>query len=199
MSFLRPNMQSTASNNRMHWLFVIIGIGIGIGLAISAIISTSATAYAKNAKESPALASHIIIDKVFVDKSARQLQLLSAGEVIKTYPIALGGNPVGHKQQQGDLRTPSGTYTLDYKNEKSKFHRSIHISYPNAADKARAKSLGVNAGGDIMIHGQKNGLGHLAAITQKLDWTEGCIALTDKEMDEVMEAITLGTMIEIVE
>ncbi len=196
MSFLRPNAQNSqtaAFNDRMRWLFIVIG------LTISAIISTSAPAYAKNAKQSPAVASHIIIDKVFVDKSARQLQLISAGEVIKTYHIALGGNPVGHKQQQGDERTPSGTYTLDYKNEKSKFYRSIHISYPNAADKARAKSLGVKAGGDIMIHGQKNGLGHLAAMTQQRDWTEGCIAVRDDEMDEIMAAITLGTVIEIVE
>ena len=177
----------------MRWLFVVIG------LALSAIISTSAIAYTKNAKQPPAMASHIIIDKVLVDKAARQLQLLSAGEVIKTYHIALGGNPVGHKRQQGDERTPSGTYTLDYKNEKSKFYRSIHISYPNATDKARAKSLGVNAGGDIMIHGQKNGLGHLAAITQKRDWTEGCIAVTNNEMDEIMAAVKIGTPIEIVE
>lgn len=193
MPFLRPNFQNTASNNRMRWLFVVIG------LALSAIISTSAIAYTKSAKQLPAMASHIIIDKVLVDKAARQLQLLSAGEVIKTYHIALGGNPVGHKRQQGDERTPSGTYTLDYKNEKSKFYRSIHISYPNATDKARAKSLGVNAGGDIMIHGQKNGLGHLAAITQKRDWTEGCIAVTNNEMDEIMAAVKIGTPIEIVE
>lgn len=193
MPFLRPNFQNTASNNRMRWLFVVIG------LALSAIISTSAIAYTKSAKQPPAMASHIIIDKVLVDKAARQLQLLSAGEVIKTYHIALGGNPVGHKRQQGDERTPSGTYTLDYKNEKSKFYRSIHISYPNATDKARAKSLGVNAGGDIMIHGQKNGLGHLAAITQKRDWTEGCIAVTNDEMDEIMAAVEIGTPIEIVE
>ncbi|WP_259365127.1 murein L,D-transpeptidase family protein [Psychrobacter sp. GP33] len=140
-----------------------------------------------------------IIDKVFVDKSERRLQLLSGNEVIKSYHVALGGNPIGHKQRQGDKRTPIGSYTLDYKNEKSKFYRSIHISYPNAADKARAKALGISAGGDIMIHGQQNGKGALTVDTQKLDWTEGCIAVTNAEMDEIMAAVKLGTSIEIVE
>ena len=111
----------------------------------------------------------------------------------------MGGNPVSHKQQQGDKRTPTGSYILDYKNEKSKFYRSIHVSYPNAADKARAKSRGVSPGGDIMIHGQKNGFGHLAAINQQRDWTDGCIAVTDNEMDEIMAAVEIGTPIEIVE
>ena len=140
-----------------------------------------------------------IINKVFVDKSTRRLQLLSGNEVIKSYDVALGGNPIGHKQRQGDKRTPIGSYTLDYKNEKSKFYRSIHISYPNAADKANAKKLGVNAGGDIMIHGQKNGLGASALAAQKYDWTEGRIAVTNAEMDEIMAAIKVGTPIEIVE
>ena len=140
-----------------------------------------------------------IIDKVFVDKSERRLQLLSGNEVIKSYHVALGGNPIGHKQRQGDKRTPIGSYTLDYKNEKSKFYRSIHVSYPNATDKARAKALGISAGGDIMIHGQQNGKGALAVDTQKLDWTEGCIAVTNAEMDEIMAAVKLGTPIEIVE
>lgn len=140
-----------------------------------------------------------VIDKVFVDKSARRLQLLSKNQVVKSYDVALGGNPSGHKQRQGDKRTPTGSYTLDYKNEQSKFYRSIHISYPNTADKARAKKLGVNAGGDIMIHGQTNGMSASAFATQKSDWTEGCIAVTNDEMDEIMAAVQLGTAIEIVE
>lgn len=143
--------------------------------------------------------NNITIDKVFVDKSERTLQLLSNNKIIKTYPIALGNNPIGHKQQQGDKRTPAGTYTLDYKNENSKFYRSIHISYPNVADKARAKALGISAGGDIMIHGQTNGLGHLAKTTQQRDWTDGCIAVTNEEMDEIMNAVKVGVAIEIIE
>ena len=142
---------------------------------------------------------NIKIDKVYVDKSERVLKLLSGDRVIKTYHIALGDSPVGHKRQEGDERTPTGSYILDYKNENSSYYRSIHVSYPNAADKAQAKKRGVSAGGDIMIHGQKNGLGHLAAITQQRDWTDGCIAVTNDEMDEIMALVAIDTPIEIVE
>lgn len=143
--------------------------------------------------------ANIKIDKVYVDKSERVLKLLSGDLVIKTYHIALGDSPVGHKRQEGDERTPTGSYVLDYKNENSSYYRSIHVSYPNAADKAQAKKRGVSAGGDIMIHGQKNGLGHLAAITQQRDWTDGCIAVTNDEMDEIMALVAIDTPIEIVE
>lgn len=176
-----------------------------MGLVLSVTVSAADTVHATSiTKNKVANAMHItadmpVIDKVFVDKSARLLQLLSGNQVVKSYDVALGGNPVGHKQRQGDNRTPTGSYTLDYKNEQSKFYRSIHISYPNAADKARAKKSGVNAGGDIMIHGQTNGMSASAFATQKSDWTEGCIALTNDEMDEIMAAVQLGTAIEIVE
>ena len=179
---------------RTYWLPIIIGI------SFAAIVSTSAIGYAKNAsKYQLPIPPSIVIDKVFVDKSERRLQLLSGDDVIRTYHISLGDSPVGHKQQEGDQRTPVGTYTLDYKNENSIAHRSIHISYPNAADKAHAQQLGVSPGGDIMIHGQMNGFGHLASINQKYDWTDGCIAVADNEMDEIMAAVTLGIPIEIVE
>ncbi|MGP5575502.1 L,D-transpeptidase family protein [Psychrobacter faecalis] len=161
--------------------------------------STSAVAAEGVSENKQAMLNNIVVDKVFVDKSARTLQLLSDNKMIKTYHIALGGNPVGHKQQQGDQRTPVGSYTLDYKNEKSGYYRSIHISYPNTTDKARAKSRGVSAGGDIMIHGQKNGFGALGLLNQQRDWTDGCIAVTDNEMDEIMAAVKVGTSIEIVE
>ncbi len=182
------------TNQASCLLLVIIGLGL------LAVISTSALAYVKTAaKNTQPIDDTAIINKVFVDKSERILQLLSDDKIIKSYRIALGDNPVGHKQQQGDERTPVGTYKLDYKNESSIAHRSIHISYPNATDKARAKALGINPGGDIMIHGQMNGFGHLAAINQQRDWTDGCIAVTDDEMDEIMAAVELGISIEIVE
>ena len=187
MSFFNINSKYS------HWLFIVIGFSLAI------MTSTSVIAAESNSENKQALPTSIVIDKVFVDKSARTLQLLSDDKVIKSYHIALDGNPIGHKQQQGDQRTPVGSYTLDYKNEKSKFYRSIHVSYPNATDKARAKSRGVSPGGDIMIHGQKNGFGHLAAINQQRDWTDGCIAVTDNEMDEIMAAVEIGTPIEIVE
>ena len=196
MSFFSLNF-----SKKPRRLFVVIGLGL------TTIMSTSAIGYVKTASSDTKstgnngqpISSTVIIDKVFVDKSARTLQLLSDDKVIKSYHIALGGNPVGHKQQQGDQRTPVGSYTLDYKNEKSGYYRSIHISYPNTTDKARAKSRGVSAGGDIMIHGQKNGFGALGVLNQQRDWTEGCIAVTDDEMDEIMAAVKVGTSIEIVE
>lgn len=146
----------------------------------------------------PVLGHEIKVDKIVVDKSDRKMTLFSQGDAVRSYRIALGDNSQGHKRQEGDERTPEGTYTLDYKNENSIAHRSIHISYPNAADQAAAASRGVSPGGDIMIHGQMNGFGALAPVMQQRDWTNGCIAVTNEEMDEIMAAVDLGTPIEIV-
>lgn len=186
----------SSNEQRTPWLPIIIG------LSLAAIVSTStsAIAYAKStSKTKNPIPPSIVIDRVFVDKSDRILKLMSNGKAIRSYRIALGGSPSGHKQQEGDQRTPVGIYTLDYKNENSIAHRSIHISYPNDEDKARAQSLGVNPGGDIMIHGQMNGFGYLGWLNQRRDWTDGCIAVANDEMGEIMDAVTLGTPIEIVE
>lgn len=183
-----------SNEQRTPWLPIIIG------LSLAAIVSTSAIAYVKStSKPETPIPPSIIIDRVFVDKSDRILKLMSDGEVIRSYRMALGGSPSGHKQQEGDQRTPVGVYTLDYKNEDSIAYRSIHISYPNATDKAYAKKLGVSAGGNIMIHGQMNGFGYLVLFNQRRDWTDGCIAVANDEMDEIMAAVTLGIPIEIVE
>lgn len=166
-------------------------------LMVIGALSVSALAVAKDAAKT--MPANVTIDKIYVDKSERLLKLLSGDKVIKTYHVALGDSPVGHKQQQGDERTPTGHYILDYKNENSIAHRSIHISYPNTTDKARAKELGVSPGGDIMIHGQMNGFSHLAWFNQQRDWTDGCIAVTNAEMDEIMAVYKVGIPIEIVE
>jgi len=134
-------------------------------------------------------------DKVLVLKADRKLLLLKGDKVLKTYRVALGGNPVGPKTRQGDSRTPEGEYVLDRHNPKSQFYRSIHISYPNAEDLARAKKLGVPPGGDVFIHGLPNGF-H-GTVQQLGDWTDGCIAVTDAEMDEIWRAVADGTPIEI--
>ncbi|PKF53831.1 hypothetical protein CW748_17620 [Alteromonadales bacterium alter-6D02] len=123
--------------------------------------------------------------------------LLSHGQIVREYNVALGSNPQGHKQQEGDERTPEGTYTLDYKKEDSSFYRAMHINYPNTHDKAQAKKLGVSAGGFIMVHGQRNDLGWFAPIMQLFNWTDGCIALTNQEMDDFMNLVTVGTKIQI--
>jgi L,D-peptidoglycan transpeptidase YkuD (ErfK/YbiS/YcfS/YnhG family) len=136
-------------------------------------------------------------DKVLIEKIERRLTLLSKGEVIKTYKIALGGNPVGPKERQGDNKTPEGTYIIDSRNSDSGYHLSLHISYPNEKDKIRAKELGVSPGGDIMIHGIKNGLSWVGAYHAEVDWTKGCIAVTDEEMEEIYKLVPNGTVVEI--
>lgn len=137
------------------------------------------------------------VSLVKVDKSERKMYLLDDGEVIREYRVAFGANPKGHKQQEGDEKTPEGTYILDYKKEDSSFYRSMHISYPNAQDKENAEKLGVSPGGFIMVHGQRNGLGWLAPVAQLFNWTDGCIALTNREMDEFMSMVNVGTKIQI--
>ena len=142
----------------------------------------------------PPLSASARADKVLVLKSRRVLLLMKGDEVLKRYIVSLG-NPVGPKIRQGDHKTPEGTYVLDRHNANSQFYRSIHISYPNADDVARAKKLGVRAGGDLFIHGLPNDFhGHSDALG---DWTEGCIAVTDAEMDEIWRMVADGTPIEI--
>lgn len=137
------------------------------------------------------------VDLVKVDKSINKMYLLDGDSIIKEYHVAFGGSPIGHKQQEGDQKTPEGTYTLDYKKEDSSFYRAMHASYPNIEDKKKALERGVSPGGFIMIHGQRNGLGWLSPITQQFNWTNGCIALTNNEMDEFMALVKVGTPIEI--
>lgn len=137
------------------------------------------------------------VDRILIEKSTRRLMLISQGEVIKTYKIALGGNPIGPKERQGDNKTPEGTYVIDSRNRDSRFHLSLHISYPNERDKKRAKELGVSPGGDIMIHGIKNGFSSVGDAHTEVDWTKGCIAVTDQEIEEIEKLAPNGTIVEI--
>ena len=136
-------------------------------------------------------------DRIVVHKKEHTMELMQGAEVIKTYKIALGGNPVGAKTRQGDHRTPEGMYVIDHRNPQSQFHRSLHISYPNAADRERARKLGISPGGDIFIHGLPNGYGFLGAAHRARDWTDGCIAVTDQEIEEIWKLVENGTSIEI--
>ncbi len=136
-------------------------------------------------------------DRVVVFKSERKLVLMRGEDVIKVYEVALGRYAKGHKVADGDQRTPEGSYTLDYRLPRSAFHKAIHISYPNDEDAARAAALGVNPGGRIMIHGLPNKVPASAVNHPKLDWTQGCIAVTNREMDEIWAAVDDGTPIEI--
>jgi tetratricopeptide (TPR) repeat protein len=137
------------------------------------------------------------IDKILIEKKERRLMLISKGEVLKSYKIALGGNPIGPKERQGDYRTPEGTYFIDSRNRDSRYHISLHISYPNERDKKRAKELGVSPGGDIMIHGIKNGFSRVGGFHTEVDWTKGCIAVTDAEIEEIEKLAPNGTIVEV--
>lgn len=136
-------------------------------------------------------------DLVIVNKSDRQLMLFSEGVLLKTYHVSLGANPEGHKVKQGDNKTPEGQYILDLKKSDSSFHKAIRVSYPNQQDKETAKELGVNPGGQIMIHGQRNGFESLGSVAQEYDWTAGCIAVENFEIDEIWDMVDVGTRIEI--
>jgi murein L,D-transpeptidase YafK len=143
-------------------------------------------------------ASKINADFIVVDKSRKLLHLLRENRVIRTYDVALGKNPKGHKTQQGDNKTPEGLYMIDWKNPNSDFHLSLHINYPNAKDREQARRRGVDPGGDIFIHGLPNEswkrpfLGH-----PKNNWTRGCVAVTNQEIEEVFSMVLKNTPIEL--
>jgi L,D-peptidoglycan transpeptidase YkuD (ErfK/YbiS/YcfS/YnhG family) len=137
------------------------------------------------------------VDRILIEKKERRLTLLSKGEAVKVYRIALGGNPVGPKERQGDNKTPEGIYVIDSRNKDSQYHLSLHISYPNDRDKKRAKELGVSPGGNIMIHGIKNGFSWVGDAHADIDWTKGCIAVTDEEIEEIARTAPTGTVVEI--
>jgi len=137
------------------------------------------------------------IDRIVVEKSAKRLSIFRDGSEIKSYRIALGRNPLGAKQQEGDMKTPEGIYKIDSRNAQSSFHLALHVSYPSDEDNKRAAASGVSAGFDIMIHGLPNGRGWIGAFHRWKDWTAGCIALTDEEIEELWSVTPDGTTIAI--
>ncbi|MGJ5820864.1 L,D-transpeptidase family protein [Paludibaculum fermentans] len=145
----------------------------------------------------PALCAAEQADRIVIHKARRELQLLQNGKVFKTYKVALGKQPVGPKIQQGDMRTPEGLYRVDGRYARSQFHRALHISYPNSTDRARAQRLGVQPGGDILIHGLPNGQGSVGNAHLQSDWTWGCIAVTDEEIEEIWKLVPNGAVVEI--
>jgi len=135
-------------------------------------------------------------DRIVVMKSAHTMMLMSNGQAIRTYKVALG-DPHGSKTQIGDKKTPEGVYFVDGKNPHSLFHRALHLSYPNAADRERARRLGVRPGGDIEIHGLPAQYAWMGAAHRSIDWTTGCIAVTNPEIDEIWDLVAVGTPVEI--
>jgi murein L,D-transpeptidase YafK len=137
------------------------------------------------------------IDRIVVEKAARKLSVFRDGRQLKTYRVALGRSPIGPKEKEGDMKTPEGIYKIDGRNAQSSYHLALHISYPSNDDNARAAERGVSAGFDIMIHGIPNGRGWIGAFHRWTDWTAGCIALTDEEIEELWRVTPDGTTIEI--
>ncbi len=139
----------------------------------------------------------VSIDKIVVTKHKRRLDLISNNQIIKSYKISLGRVPKGHKEYEGDKKTPEGLYIINDKNPNSGYHKNLGISYPNEQDIKHAESIGKNPGGLIKIHGIRNGFGWIGSFHLLFDWTLGCIAVTDKEIDELYENVKTGTTIEI--
>jgi murein L,D-transpeptidase YafK len=152
---------------------------------------------AANYLDRDALPPGAVADRILIEKQARQLTLLTEGKTLREYRIALGREPVGHKTAEGDGRAPEGIYRIDSRNQRSRFHLSLHISYPQPADEKRAAQLGRSPGKDIMIHGLPNGLGWIGRLHRIFDWTAGCIALTNPEIEEVWKTAQDGTVVEI--
>lgn len=137
------------------------------------------------------------VDKILIIKSKRTMLLLKENEIVRAYRVALGKNPKGHKLMEGDKRTPEGLYFVDAKNQKSNFHLSLKISYPNERDLEQAMRLGVKPGGMIMIHGVAKGMEKLGLKHRQMDWTDGCVAVTNREIEEIWSLVEEGTPVEI--
>jgi murein L,D-transpeptidase YafK len=142
-------------------------------------------------------ASALTADSVVVEKAARRLTLFYRGTPVRSYRVALGGSPQGNKLRLGDRRTPEGLYRIDWRNPNSRFHLSLHISYPGPADLARADSAGVAPGGAIMIHGLPRGYEDVGPAHAEVDWTDGCVAVTNEEVEEIWRAVPIGAPIQI--
>jgi murein L,D-transpeptidase YafK len=166
-------------------------------LAVVLVIAAIMLAVTKYAVESHRVPLREKATSVVVVKSEHKLLLLSRDRVIRSYNVAVGRGGHEPKQRQGDHRTPEGQYVIDRRKSNSRFHRALHISYPNDSDRERARRLGVEPGGDIMIHGIQNGLGWMGPLHRMLDWTDGCIAVTDGEIEEIWAAVPDGTPVEI--
>lgn len=138
-----------------------------------------------------------VVDQIRVRKQARELTLLQKGRVVRTFSVALGPNPAGHKQFEGDGRTPEGRYFINWRNPKSDFHLSLKISYPNRVDATYARAAKRSPGGEIFIHGLPNGSGALGAAHRLRDWTAGCVAVTNEEMEEIWRVVPDGCVIDL--
>ena len=138
------------------------------------------------------------IEKLLIHKAERRLEVISNGQVIEQYRVSLGRQPLGHKQQQGDQRTPEGIYSIDWRHESPQFNLSLHLDYPNLKDRTAAYKQGVDPGGMIMIHGTPIDEEYPEWFFKGLDWTDGCIALNNADMRALWDLVPDGTLVEII-
>lgn len=183
----------------MRWLLALFCLGVASvsQAAFTETIIRKPVGQVAPAPLAPAPASTALIDKVLVIKSERRLQLMSGTTSMKSYRISLGKQPKGAKLREGDKRTPEGLYWLDWRKVSDRYNLAIHVSYPNVSDSARARREGVPPGGMIMIHGTPDSEEYPEEVFHTLDWTEGCIAMTNRDMREVWSLVNDGTLIEI--
>jgi len=170
---------------------------ITVARAAFLVVAAAAGAAVTIGLPSSPLPPETTVDRVVVEKSARRLTVFRDGVALESYAVALGQEPVGPKQFEGDGKTPEGTYTIDWRKEDSSYHRALHVSYPNPEDVAAAEAAGRSPGGLIMIHGLPNGFGFLGPLHRAFDWTDGCIAVTNAEIEELWRVVPDGTPIEI--
>ena len=147
--------------------------------------------------QQPRLPTGTRADAVVIEKTRHTMTLYRDGQALRTYAVSLGLGGLEPKTRAGDNRTPEGRYRIDGRNQRSSFHLSLHISYPTADEAAAAAAQGVDPGGGIMIHGLRNGLGWLGSIHHLMDWTGGCIAVTNREIEEIWRVVPDGTPVEI--
>jgi len=170
-----------ASNVRCWWL-------LSVFVSLLVVVALSAAPQALAPQQA---------DSILILKQEHLLKLFAGGKVIRTYKVALGRGGLAPKQKEGDARTPEGHYIIDSRNSSSAYHKALHVSYPSADDRIRAAELGVSPGGAIMIHGLPNGIGWVGSAHRHYDWTLGCIAVTDTEIDEIWKLVPIGTPVEI--
>lgn len=170
------------------WLGIVL---VGLVAALGA-----ASLSRRSLPASP-LPSDVQADRILIEKTQHRLTLFRQGVPLKAYSVALGHGGLEAKTRAGDARTPEGIYVIDRRNARSGFHLALHVSYPLATDIEHARTLGVQPGGDVMIHGIRNGLGWVGKLHRTVDWTAGCVAVTDPEIEEIARAVPDGTTVEI--
>jgi murein L,D-transpeptidase YafK len=173
-----------------------LSIKLGIAaLATALVVATGVLAWAH--APPPSLAPEVRIERIVVHKDERRLVLFDGNGAVAEYRVALGSNPRGHKVQDGDDRTPEGVYKIDHRKADSAFHKALHISYPNAADIGVARARAVKPGDSIMIHGLSARRAVFGKLHRLADWTDGCIAVANREIEQIFEVVRNGTPVEI--